>query len=82
VLEEVSRGTAPSHLVLPYGAGYYLSTLLDKTLAKSPQLSVKIDEDLKRAVEEAAHADDRTTSQWVKRALVKALQEEGRWPQQ
>lgn len=51
-------------------------------MAKIPQLSIKVDESLKKAIEGAARADDRTTSQWVKRALIKALEEEGRWPMQ
>jgi len=51
-------------------------------MARTATISTKISPELKAAIDQAAKDDGRSTSQWLERLIVKALQEDGRWPQQ
>ena len=49
-------------------------------MAKTASIGIKLEPALKEVVDQAAKDDGRSTSQWLERLIVKALQEDGRWP--
>jgi predicted HicB family RNase H-like nuclease len=49
-------------------------------MARTATMTVRIEEELKQALEKAAADDERTLSQYVERALVAHLRKAGYWP--
>lgn len=50
-------------------------------MARTAAISLRVEPDVKVAVEKAAKADDRTVAQWVERLMVRELRESGYLPQ-
>jgi predicted HicB family RNase H-like nuclease len=46
-------------------------------MARTAAVSLRVEETVKMAIEEAAKADGRTVAQWVERALIRTLKETG-----
>lgn len=49
-------------------------------MARTAAISIKVEPDVKAAVERAAAEDDRTMAQWVERLIIRALREQGHLP--
>jgi uncharacterized protein (DUF1778 family) len=47
------------------------------TQERREQLSVPVPSDLRRAIERAAQAEDRTVASWVRRQITAALEQQG-----
>jgi len=49
-------------------------------MARTASIGIKVEPEVKAAVEKAAKADDRTMAQWVERLIVRALRDDGYLP--
>lgn len=49
-------------------------------MARTAALSIRVEPDIKAAVEKAAEDDGRTVAQWVERLILKALREQNYLP--
>lgn len=49
-------------------------------MARTAAISIKVEPEVKAAVEKAAADDDRTMAQWVERLIIRALREQGYLP--
>jgi hypothetical protein len=49
-------------------------------MARTAAISIKVEPDVKAAVEKAAADDGRTMAQWVERLIIRALREQSYLP--
>jgi len=49
-------------------------------MARTASIGIKVEPELKEAIDRAAKDDERSTSQWIERLIIKELQRVGRWP--
>jgi hypothetical protein len=49
-------------------------------MARTAAVSLRVEPEVKAAVEKAARDDDRTVAQWVERLMIRELREKGYLP--
>jgi len=49
-------------------------------MARTASIGIRVQPEVKAAVEKAAKADDRTVAQWIERLMVRELREQGHLP--
>jgi hypothetical protein len=50
-------------------------------MARTASIGIRVEPEVKAAVEKAAKADDRTVAQWIERLMIRELRENGYLPQ-
>ena len=54
--------------------------MLNALMARTAAISVRVEDQVKQAVERAAKEEDRTVAQWVERLVIRELRERGLLP--
>jgi hypothetical protein len=49
-------------------------------MARTASIGIRVEPEVKAAVEAAAKDDDRTVAQWIERLIIRELREAGRLP--
>lgn len=49
-------------------------------MARTASIGIRVEPEIKAAVEKAAGDDDRTVAQWIERLIIRALRENGYLP--
>lgn len=49
-------------------------------MARTASIGIRVEPEVKAAIEKAAKADERTVAQWIERLMVRELREQGYLP--